>query len=335
MWAIAGAVCVAVLGFLFVWMSYASGYGDARISIFQFARTLWDQNEDWQHCYLVPFAVGAMVWTERHALNLLPIRGNWAGLAVLIFGIFTYWVGYRADNVYIGYFTFLVMTAGLVIWLLGWAWMGALFFPWAFLIFLFPLVFLDNVIAFPLRIVMSKVSVAFLNLIGIPTLNSGTAILSAPDPLSGHPAGELFSVDVADPCSGIRSLFALMMVSTLYGFFTQRVFWKRAVIFLCSAPLAIAGNLARILMLTFGVIAMGPEKAIGTLEHPSFFHMLAGYIVFAVALAGMIAVGTVVTNGHEWFAALRSLARRRPVPTLSGTGVKDSTGKPKRPTDEY
>jgi len=54
--------------------------------------------------------------------------------------------------------------------------------------------------------------------------------------------GNAISVDIADPCSGIRSLFALMMVSVLYALFTLETWWKKWILFLCSVPLAIAGT---------------------------------------------------------------------------------------------
>jgi exosortase len=260
------------------------------VTVLHFANVLW-KGEDWQHCYLVPLAVAGMVWFERKSLPDAAFTRSWPGLAVTVFGLLVYWVGYRADNIFIAYASFQILIGGLILWLLGWKWANALFLPWAFLMFLYPLTFLDNLIAFPLRMVMSEASVHVLNLFGIGCIKSGTAILSAPDPMAGLRAGARFSVDVADPCSGIRSLFALMMVSALYGHFTQKGMWRKALLFLSSIPLAITGNLARIVMLTLGTIVMGPEVAIGTLEKPTFFHMMAGYVVFAVALAGMLGVG--------------------------------------------
>ncbi len=301
------------------------------VSILHFANILWSGGEDWQHCYLVPFAVGAMIYFERNRLPQVPFERSWAGLALLLFGFFVYWVGFRADNIYIGYASFQLITGGMILWLMGWTWAQALFIPWAFLVFLYPLAFLDNLIAFPLRMVMSEASVHVLNVLGIATLKSGTAILSAPDTLAGLRAGAKFSVDVADPCSGIRSLFALMMVSAIYGYFTQRSMWKRAVIFLCSIPLAIMGNLARILMLTLGTIAMGPEIAIGTLEEPTFFHMLAGYLVFGVALGGMLGIGWLLNADlRAIFEKIRNSAQPPPPPAVTVPG-----GLPARRQDEY
>lgn len=299
----------AILAVLYAWLPYATGYGSAPVTILHFASTLW-KGEDWQHCYLVPLAIGAMVYFKRRELRLEEMKGSLLGLAGVVLGLGIYAIGFRADNVYIGYASFQVLTGGLLLWFFGWKWMTHLFFAWAFLVFLYPLAFLDNFVAFPLRMVMSETSVGVLNFIGIPAVKVGTAILSAPDAMAGMKTGEAFSVDVADPCSGIRSLFALMMVSALYGYFTQRGWWRKIVLFMSSAPLAVLGNLARILMLTVGTIMMGPEVAIGTLENPTFFHMLAGYLVFAVALAGLLGIGWLLNA--DWRGMVTNLKKQMP-----------------------
>lgn len=327
---LAGACALVALFLLYAWNPYAYGYGSYMVTVLHFANVLW-QGEDWQHCYLVPFAVAGMIWFERKNLPDAGFTRSWTGLAATLFGFFVYWVGYRADNIFIAYASFQILTGGLILWLLGWQWAKALFIPWSFLVFLYPLTFLDNLIAFPLRMVMSEASVHVLNLFGIGCIKSGTAIISAPDPMAGLRAGARFSVDVADPCSGIRSLFALMMVSALYGYFTQEGKWRKAVLFLSSIPLAIAGNLARIVMLTIGTIAMGPAIAIGTLEKPTFFHMMAGYAVFAVALGGMLGIGWLINAD---FTALVERLNRPPPPPPARTS-ETPPGQRKRHQDEY
>ncbi len=276
-----------IVAALFGIVNYSAGYNEARVSVFHFA---WNMTklEDWQHCLLVPFAAAGIVYFDRKKLALLPVQGSWLGLGPVLAALWIFWFGYQADIVYFGYISAQILMAGLIILFFGWGWMKALAFPWMFLVFMWPLLFLGDNIAFPLRVVMSKASVFTLNLLGVHSTLSGTAILSAADPLTRRPMGDLFSVDVADPCSGIRSLFALMMVSALYGQFAVQGLWKKWIIFLASMPLAVLGNLGRILMLTFGTIILGPGVAIGTEDHPSFFHMLSGYVVFAVAILGMI-----------------------------------------------
>ena len=84
-------------------------------------------------------------------------------------------------------------------------------------------------------------------------------------------------------------------------------------------------------MITLGTIAMGPEVAIGTLEKPTFFHMLAGYLVFVVALAGMLGVGRILDT--DWSRVRRRLlqpsAPAAPKPRPANPGPRP------RPYDEY
>jgi len=284
---------LGVVAFLILGLPYAQGTGDADLTLWDFLEYFW-QTEQWQHCWLVLPAIGFIVYHQRKALAAAPLKGTSVGVIVLLAAFSIYWIGYRVDNYFFGFLSIQLAVAGLVIWFAGWRWLIILAFPLVFMTFLWPLHFLESNITFPLRAIMSKASVVVLNFIGIPVILQGTGILSAPDALTGMRPGQRFSVDVADPCSGIRSLFALMMVSALYGFFTLKEWWQKWIIFLCSIPLAVLGNLCRILMLTFGTMAMGPAVAIGTLENPSFFHMAAGYVVFAVALGGMIGIGWVL-----------------------------------------
>jgi exosortase len=245
---------------------------------------------------MVPFAVALIVFLERAKLTAIPLAGAGSGFWILCCGLFLYWFGFKADNIYFSYAAAQILLAGLIVWFGGWAWMRALFFPWLFLIFMWPLLFLENFISFPLRMMVSHAGVLILNLVGIPSILNGTGILSAADPLRHLAQGELFAVDVALPCSGMRSLFALLMVSSLYGYFSISGVLGRLTLFLTSIPLAIAGNICRIVMLTVGTMVMGSERAIGSLEHPSFFHMLAGYVVFLVALGGMILVSSLINK---------------------------------------
>lgn len=287
------AAAAGVFFALFAWFPYASGYGAHRVNMFHFMSVVW-KSPEWEHCWLVPLAVIAILFYRRKTLAALPVGGHWSGLPALAAGLFIYWVGYLADNIYIGYASMLAILGAGVLWMIGWRGLKELSFPIAFLVFMFPLPFMDNFLAFPLRILMSSVSVGFLNLIGLPCIQSGTAIVSAPDFAAGIAQGQRFAVDVADPCSGIRSLFALMMVSALYGYITMGRTWKKWVIFLSSIPLAVAGNFARIIMLTIGTIVLGSETAIGSMEHPTIFHQVSGFLVFAVALGGMLGVGWIL-----------------------------------------
>lgn len=315
---------------------YTTGYGFARVTMADAMQNLW-KKPDWEHCAFVPLAVAFIVYEMRDRFTSLAARPSlWLGIPALMTGLFFYWAGQRVDNQYIGYASIQILLAAWVLTLLGWRHMQVLLFPWLFLVFLWPLLFLETYLAFPLRLVMSEASVVALNLLGIDSVKVGTAIISAADPIAGLAAGERFSVDVADPCSGIRSLFALMMVSALYGFFVFKDWWKHALIFAFSIPLAIAGNLVRILLLTVGTLAFGAEFAIGEgLEDPSTFHMFAGFFVFAVALGGMLLIGWILNWNFSgwWSRSKEQLSREVSAGTQSNHPTKPDS--PSKDSDVY
>lgn len=289
-WGAALITSIVACYFLFAWMPYSFGYGSTAIPLTEMLWALWNDYGDWQHGMIVPLIVAGLIYWRRDSLREVPIQGSNWGLIPLLISLVFFWAGYRADIQYVGFLCIQSILGSLVIWFLGWRFFKAILFPWAFLIFAWPFLFLDTMVAFPLRIVMSSVSYHFLNLIGIETLRSGTGLVSAPDFGRGLAAGQRFEVDIADPCSGIRSLFALTMITCVYGYVVLKETWKKWTLFLTAVPLAILGNFVRILMLTFGTLLFGSEFAVGSIGHPSLYHMASGFAVFIVALLGMVSL---------------------------------------------
>jgi exosortase len=325
------AIAWIVPSLLFVFLPYAEGYGSHKATLSEFWTWMAGNSEDWQHCFIVlPGALALMVYAIQR--EPLPAKSSTAfGLPLVLFSLLLFWLGYRMAIQYVGWASLQLLLIATIWFLLGWRTVLFLAFPLLFIVFAWPVPFLDNYIAFPLRLIMAHAAVFILDIVGIDVVRNGTGILSAPDPMMGIPAGQKFAVDVADPCSGIRSLFALMMVSALYAQFTLKDWWQKLLLFACSAPLAILGNLARILMLTIGTIVFGAEFAIGknALTDPSWFHMIAGYLVFLVALGGMVGIGALLTNAEKLVSATRS--------KLTAPAPKSSDSTPSSPNreDEY
>lgn len=281
---------------LFLSVQYSYGIGTTTYSLAQYIWRTWNESEDMGHGMIVVPATLFLIYHDRERLLSITPKPGWGGLVLLITGLLIYWCGHLADVTFAGLFSLIVILAGTIWWLLGWEFLKALSFPIAFLIFAIPFPGIDSMVALPLRYLMSKLGVVILNLLGVPVVLVGTGILSAPDAAQHLATGQKFAVDVANPCSGIRSLFALMMVGALFAHFTLKGAWRKWILFLCTPPLAVLGNLVRILMLTLGTVTFGSEFALGKnpLEHPSWFHMLAGYLVFMVALAGMMGIASLL-----------------------------------------
>jgi exosortase len=248
----------------------------------------WDDDDgtgDYSHGWLVPFVSGAIIWMKRRELAAAPKSVSRVGLALVVFALLLHWVGAKAQQTRLSLFGLVLLTWAIPYYFYGWRTAKLLIFPCSYLIFCIPLNFLDS-LTFPLRIFATIISTAMLNGLGIAAERSGSAIYSM--------AAGGFSFDVADPCSGIRSLLALTALTAVYAYFTQRTVLRKWVLFLSSIPLAIVGNIARIVVVAIVAEAFGEQLALG------LFHDYSGYVVFSVAIALMLGVGALLnTNFHE------------------------------------
>lgn len=275
------------LALLVLVQPFDAGYADLRRTIARTLAIYW-QDPTWQHGALAPLIAGWLVWRRRAEIAALPVRGSAWGLALLLLSALFYYAGFKANSFYFGIAAVQLFIAGAVLWVLGWSHARALFFPWLMLCFAWPLIFLEDTIAFRLRLVMVDGTSWLLNTVGVATLVDGTALLSAPNSEIGREAGAIFSLKVDGPCSGMRSLFALMMVSALFSYFRQPTVPRRLLLFVTSIPLAVLANLARLLILLAASAAFGQDFAVGNEEKEvSTFHFLSGIAVFAVALIGL------------------------------------------------
>lgn len=231
---------------------------------------------DYSHGWLIPFVSLAIAWLKRREIAAAPKSVSRAGLAIVVTALLFHWLGAKAQQTRLSLFGLVLFIWAVPFYFYGWRVAKLLVFPCAYLIFCIPLNFLDT-ITFPLRIMATIISTGLLNGLGIAAERSGSAIHSM--------AAGGFSFDVADPCSGIRSLLAMTALTAVYAYFTQRVWWKQWLLFLASVPLAIVGNIARITTVAIVAEAFGEKLALG------LYHDYSGYVVFSVAIALMIAIG--------------------------------------------
>ena len=167
-WALGAAVLVVVLVYA-VW-PYQHWMFATRGSVLEgWVRWLALESE-WQYCYAVPFIVGFLVYRQRGELASLPLAGTWLGLPVMVFALLLFWIGYKVDTGYLGYASAQLMIAGLILMLGGRAWWRALFLPWLFLLFAWPMHPLEGLLATPLRAITAKLAGGMLNAIGIPVV---------------------------------------------------------------------------------------------------------------------------------------------------------------------
>ena len=240
----------------------------------------WYIDPDYSHGFLVPLMTLYFVWERRQQLFTLPVTPHKAGIGLLGLGLLMLVLGSAGAELYLQRSSLIVVIAGLVLLLLGKPYLRALAFPIAFLLFMVPLpAIVVNTIAFPLQLFAAKTAAFCLFNFGIPVLREGNVIA-----LAGT------TLEVAEACSGIRSLQALLALGTVYAYFTQSSMWKRWTLVLLSIPIAIVANAFRVS--GTGILAhyWGPQAAEG------FYHTFSGWLIFLVAFVLLLACGWLLSH---------------------------------------
>ncbi len=238
----------------------------------------WNNNPDYSHGFLVPLLSVYFIWERWNVLTEeTPSPSIW-GLGLLFFGLFSLVVGLIGAELYVQRASLIVVLSGLVLLILGWKYLWLLSLPIGFLVFMIPLpAIVVNTIAFPLQLFAAETATFCLFSLGIPVLREGNLIMLAHTTL-----------EVAEACSGLRSLLSLLALGTVYGYFSQNVLWKRWMLVILSIPIAIVANAARVS--GTGILAhyFGEEAAEG------FYHTMEGWLVFVVAFVLLFLCGTIL-----------------------------------------
>lgn len=266
-----GLLCVlaGLVGYAYWWQPV-----EGPMSCYQWLLAHWSNISHYSHGPLIPLIALGLVWWKRQELLAQRAAPTSGGALVVGAAMFLYYAGVKAGQPRAVVFSFILLLYGLVLALGGRGYFRVLFFPISFLFLMIPLNFLEERIGFPLRLLVAQSSTGILNTLGIQTVRVGTAIYS-----------NVFRFDVADPCSGIRSLMALTTVTAAYAYVTQPAQWKRWLLFLSAMPLAVLGNMARVTSIALVAQVYGQDLA------TKAYHDWSGYIVFAVALSAMVLIG--------------------------------------------
>ena len=238
----------------------------------------WYNDPDYSHGFLVPFLSAYFIWERWDDLKKKKIAPSLLGPVALCFGLACLVIGLVGAELYVQRFSLIIVLAGLVLLILGWRYLWILSFPIGFLIFMIPLpAIVVNTIAFPLQLFAAETATFCLFSLGIPVLREGNLIMLAS-----------ITLEVAEACSGLRSLLSLLALGTVYGYFSQDTVWKRWVLVILSIPIAIVANAFRVS--GTGILAhyFGVEAAEG------FYHTFEGWIVFVVAFVLLFFCGMIL-----------------------------------------
>lgn len=247
----------------------------------------WWADPNFSHGFFVPVFSAFILWQNRARLQEIHRKPSTWGLPIILASLAMLVVGIFGAELFLSRVSLIVLISGLVIFFLGWAIFRAVLFPLFFLVLMVPIpAIVFSQITLPLQILASKLAAWTLPAFGVPVLREGNIINLPAMPL-----------EVAQACSGIRSLMSLMTLAIMYGYLMERRTWIRIALTLASVPIAVAANALRIVGTGLIVQYWDPDKAEG------FFHLFSGWLVFVVSLLMLFAL-------HQAFSFFRRDSER-------------------------
>jgi len=234
----------------------------------------WYNDDNYSHGFLiVPLAL-YFVWERREKLRKIPVAPSALGFVVVLASVAVLIAGILGSELFLTRISIVGTLIGVLLFLFGWGHLRALAFPLAFLLLMIPIpAIIFNRIAFPLQLLASQFGESVMGFANVPVLREGNVLILANTTL-----------EVAEACSGIRSLVSLLTLAIVFGYFSDPRGWVRTLLALCSVPVAIITNGFRVAGTGIAAHQFGAAAAEG------FFHEFSGWLVFVAAFTLMLAV---------------------------------------------
>ncbi len=262
-----GSLATLVWFFFFVhiWVSGAE-------TTYVWAMKAWSHKSGEQyHGRFVPLVSIFLIWYRRDRYLAAPkSSSNW-GLLWVAIGLMSFVVGARCLQPRFALVAIPFLFYGATLFLWGRHVARLALFPCVFLIFMLPFASLEQA-TFKLQFLITGAIGFAANLIGITVQTVGTT-LTARD--------GTFNFEIAEGCSGVRSLSAMSMLTAVYVHLTQDRLWKKIFIFGASLLFAIFGNIGRLFTILIFAKYISPEIAGG------LYHDYSGFLFFPIAVMGM------------------------------------------------
>jgi exosortase len=236
----------------------------------------WATQDNSSHGFLILPIAAYLVWVRRERiLGAYAGGAAAAGLASAALVLLLYLGGRSMEIDFLGPLSLVLMIGAQTLYFGGWGVLREAAFPYAFLFFMVPWPdLLVEFVSFPMQLMSAKYATMAIGLMGIPVSRSGVDINLA------H-----YSFTVAVPCSGMKTLVALMALAALMAYLARGPVGRRVILFALGVPIALAANIGRITLILLIATLAGAKAAEG------FFHGASGVAVFVLALIGLLAVG--------------------------------------------
>lgn len=228
---------------------------------------LWE-DDNYSHGMLIPFVSLYFIYDRLEKIKTARVAPCLWGGFFLLCGLGLYLLGFVGAEFFSKRFSLLVVLYGLILFLEGKERAGLFLFPVGILFFAIPLPYvLYNAIAFPMKLIATKIAVWLMDVYGLPVFREGN-IVHLPHT----------TLEVVDACSGIRSLMTLVTLAFFLAYMRHNRFWQHAVLMILALPSAVAANAARVAL--NGVMSQYYPEFV-----ESSWHEFSGWLLFAFCFA--------------------------------------------------
>lgn len=246
----------------------------------------WMQTESYySHGPLIIIASLFFLWNKRDTLKKPEVSSSDSGIILIVIGLLLHLVGIWIKFYFASALSMIILLFGLVSYLFGKKVLKEVYFAIIYLLFMIPLpLVLESSLVINMKLFATQLAACFLTKIGITAVRDGSTIKMLHSYL-----------EVEAPCSGLRSLIALLAFGAAFSYLTRHNLIKKWILFLSALPIAIGANMLRIVLLGWVSDVYGMEAARG------WIHDFSGYLLFAVAAIGMLGVNSLIStqNKHE------------------------------------
>lgn len=232
----------------------------------------WLNNVYYSHGFIVPIISGFIIWKMRKELLDIRVEPSQTGIVALIVGIILYSIGVMYNARFLSGLSLVTTIFGTMLYIFGWEFVNKIKFPIAFLLLAIPVPFVD-IVAPPIQTMSAILATSAANILGFSVTRDGLLL---------HTPTTTF--EVALECSGLKSIISLLTISVIYAFILEGRLLMKYTIVLSSIPLAIIGNVLRIISIMVVEMIYGLDTALN-------FHDPADIMLFSVALLGLFIVG--------------------------------------------
>ena len=248
-----------VLGFAFIFTFYP---------ILDYLITKWYSADEYSHGFLIVPISAYIIFKKRSEFHLIEPNPSIIGIIVTAISLVVYLFALFSGILTVSGIAMIVSVYGIVLYLFGTSFLLAFSFPLFFLLFMIPVpAQIFSAMTIPLQLFVSKISVYAAHLLSVPVFREGNLLI-----LPDH------TLEVVQACSGLRSLISLIVLSTVFAYFSLHSNLWRSVMVLLAAPTAVAVNIVRVFFTIIFFHYYGMDLTAGNI------HTIYGVLIFGLAI---------------------------------------------------